>query len=310
MSLKKTQKVNWMDMFPDEFYDAQNYCPVCYMAYGLAEPHGTYNALGIDWYNAQSLLEFAAKKHGGIVAPPFAWHIQEQPYYDWEMDCCGMGMSLSSSITEELFLHNILHHIRNIDGKGFHAGILVSGHNVSDLDKDMNLLCEFYRRRTGSPVQLRAVYSTDLVDDLGPEYDSHHAGITETCEFMVYKPELVDLGRLNKPLNVPIKIAGENERFDTYCAPKNFGRDGRLPSSELGWILIDKKVKRLGEIKNELLGRYEPVNDWKAPSIIDTEELWARFVFITKRYWNCLLTKEEAKKGMSHEFPGWDALGE
>jgi len=42
------QKVKWEEMFPDELLEAIDACPVCFMAYGLAKPHGTYNAIGLD----------------------------------------------------------------------------------------------------------------------------------------------------------------------------------------------------------------------------------------------------------------------
>ena len=33
-------------------FEAIRQVPVCYLAFGLAEPHGAYNALGLDWLNA------------------------------------------------------------------------------------------------------------------------------------------------------------------------------------------------------------------------------------------------------------------
>jgi len=64
-------KVKWEEMHPDELLAAIATHPVCYMAYGLAEPHGAYNALGLDWLKAYALCERAARTHGGVVAPPF-----------------------------------------------------------------------------------------------------------------------------------------------------------------------------------------------------------------------------------------------
>ena len=78
MSMDPELKVNWEEMFPDEMLGAIDLCPVCYLAYGLAEPHGAYNALGLDWLKARALVERAAREHGGLVAPPAAWHIQRR----------------------------------------------------------------------------------------------------------------------------------------------------------------------------------------------------------------------------------------
>ena len=309
------KKVNWMEMFPDEFFDAFNGCPTCYMPYGPAEPHGVYNILGLDWYGAQLLLERAAETHGGIVAPPFAWHIQEQQYYDWELDCCGMGMSLTSSLPEDLFLHNVLYHIRNIDSKGFHAGILISGHYLGNLGFDMQLLCDYYCRRTGSPIQLLACCTNELVGDTKKAFgtedsDEEHAGMVETSMLLALKPEGVDLERLKKPLNVSPEIAGGNGEYGPYCAPKHFTEDGRLPNPELGKRIVDTLVKSLGEKKNELLGKYKPQTDRPVPSIIDTEAIWTRFVMLTRKYWKSVLTRREAEENIYPKFPGWAELGE
>ena len=55
--------VKWEEMFPDELLAAIGEYPACYVAYGLAEPHGAYNALGLDWLKAYALCEQAARAH-------------------------------------------------------------------------------------------------------------------------------------------------------------------------------------------------------------------------------------------------------
>ena len=310
-----TNKVNWMEMFPDEFFSARDRRPVCYMAYGLAEPHGTYTALGQDWYRTQLTLERAAREYGGIVAPPFAWHINEQQYYEWELDCCGMGMSMSSSIPEDLFLHNVLHRIRNMDGKGFRAGVLLSGHCVAGLGADMRLLCEFYKIRTGSPMQFWAgqpweMFPEGEAQSFGRDADDgHHAGVAETAELMGLMPDAVDLSRVGK-LNVPERIAGGNDTYGPYCSPRGFG-EGKLPTDEMGARINAVRVKRLIEIADGLLAAYEPVEGYKIPTVLDAEAIWARFTALTRRYWGSTLTRREAEEGVKPPpFPGWEELGE
>ena len=309
-------KVNWIDMFPDEFFTARDKFPVCYMAYGLSEPHGTYTVLGQDWLRTQLMFERAAEKFGGVIAPPFVWHVNEQQYYDWELDCCGMGMSLSSSIPEDLFLHNVLHHIRNMDGKGFRAGILLSGHCLAGLGADMRLLCEFYKKRTGSPMRFWAGQPWEMFtpqnekDALGLDgYDSHHAGVTETSELMALDKTTVDLDRIDI-INVPKEIAGGNEEYGYYCAPAGFGKDA-LPTAALGKKIVEKRVGRVGEIANELLNAYKPVKKYKVPTMLDAEEIWTSFCALTRKYWGSVLTKREAESGVKPlPFPGWKELGE
>ena len=78
MRAREDRKVRWEEVFPDELHQKIEDEPVCYLAYGLAEPHGPYNALGLDWLKARALVEQTAQRHGGVVAPSFAWHIQER----------------------------------------------------------------------------------------------------------------------------------------------------------------------------------------------------------------------------------------
>ena len=56
-------------MFPDELESAFKECPLLYLTYGLCEPHGPQNTLGLDSLKAHGIACRAARRHGGIVAP-------------------------------------------------------------------------------------------------------------------------------------------------------------------------------------------------------------------------------------------------
>src|ERR1041385_2925214 len=71
------REVRWERMFPDELEAAFAQKPLAWFAYGLCEPHGPQNALGLDALKAHGLACAAAHEHGGIVAPPDYWHIHE-----------------------------------------------------------------------------------------------------------------------------------------------------------------------------------------------------------------------------------------
>ena len=70
-------EVRWERMFPDELEQAFAACPLLYLSYGLCEPHGPHNALGLDALKAHALACAAARASGGIVAPPDYWHVHE-----------------------------------------------------------------------------------------------------------------------------------------------------------------------------------------------------------------------------------------
>ena len=42
------REVRWERMFPDQLERAFAECPVVYFPYGLCEPHGPHNTLGLD----------------------------------------------------------------------------------------------------------------------------------------------------------------------------------------------------------------------------------------------------------------------
>lgn len=282
-------------MLPDDLLAAIEQRPVCYLPYGLAEPHGAYNALGLDWLKAQALAERAAVEHGGVVAPPFAWHVQERPSFDWFGDE-GVRQPLCSAIPAELFLQMVLYQVRAVDARGFHAGILITGH-YGGLEADMRLLCEYYLRRTGSPLRLAATADWELIRF--EDYHGDHAGVCETSQLMALRPELVDLSRR------------ESESPNGPWAGTEFPDSrGRTPSRELGEKIVASQIERLGEIVQELLDGYQPRHGWTAPSLDDVADIWGRFERLTRKYWWLSLTLTELKEGKTVPFPGWEELGE
>ena len=295
------KKVKWEEMFPDELHRKILDEPVCYLAYGLAEPHGPYNALGLDWLKASALVERTAQVHGGVIAPPFAWHIQEIPeFHDdghghgW-LPTVGVRQPLSSSIPSDLFYRMVFHQIRNIDARGFRAAILVTGH-YGGLEKTLRLVCDYYTRRTASPLCLHAIADWESIHY--KNFRGDHAGICETSQLMALRPSLVDLNRRDVPADLGT----------SYAAGIDFEHAEELPSSQLGDRIVESQIEELGRISRHLLEIYEAKPGWKAPSQRDIDDVWHRFHGITRRYWT--FTYDEYEKGIVLEFPGWEALGE
>ena len=59
------REVRWERMFPDELEAAFEDCPVVYLPYGLCEPHGPVNALGLDALRAHGVVCQTARSFGG-----------------------------------------------------------------------------------------------------------------------------------------------------------------------------------------------------------------------------------------------------
>lgn len=301
MADRTNHKVRWEEMFPDELHQSIQDYPLCYLAYGLAEPHGPYNALGLDWLKARHLVERAARTHGGVVAPPFAWHMQERAsFHDngrgegWLVDA-GVKQPLCSSIPHDLFYRMALYQIRAADARGFHAAILVTGH-YGGLEKTLRLLCEYYVRRTGSPMQLRAIADWECIDH--EDYRGDHAGVCETSQLMALCPDLVDLERTTVPPELGTNYAGR-------LYPD---KAGRTPGPEIGERIVASQIEGLGRMGRELLEAHRPRANWRAPTLNDAEDVWHRFERIMSRYW--APTLQEYRDGSAPEFPGWDMLGE
>jgi len=301
MNPTQTSRVRWEEMFPDELYEKILNEPVCYLAYGLAEPHGPYNALGLDWLKAYALVERTAQRHGGVVAPPFAWHIQERPeFHDdgkgngW-LPAVGVKQSLCSSIPPDLFYRMVFHQIRDVDARGFQAVILVTGH-YGGLERTLRFLCDYYTRRTESPLRLHAIADWESIRY--EDFRGDHAGICETSQLMSLCPSLVDLNRRSVP----------DELGTKYAAGIDFGNAQVMPSRELGEKIVESQIKELGSIAGGLLNSFSPKPGWKAPSQRDVDDIWHRFERITQQYW--ISTFSEYKEGIVREFPGWEALGE
>nr|MDD6336126.1 creatininase family protein [bacterium] len=294
------QKVHWLDLFPEEFETAFARCPVVYMGYGSAEPHGAANALGTDFYRAQGVLARTAREVGGIVAPPIAWHVLEAPENDWEGQINSMGMPLSTSISPRLFLKNFLYALRAFDARGFHVAVMMSAHSVYGLSGDMRLLAEGYRSITGSPMRTLIGYSRELCSSPAlamPHLRRDHGGEDETAELMYLRPGSADPGRAAMPIAIDAQAAGGNDRRGPYCAPKDFMQRGENPTYALGREIILSQVQKLGEKIRRELEAYVPVPGYRAPTLAQTEGLWARFETLTRGGWQGNPNRYEREHG-------------
>jgi creatinine amidohydrolase len=280
-------------MLPDELLEAIRVRRVCYMAYGLAEPHGPYNALGLDHLKAQAICELAAGAHGAVVAPPLCWHIQERPEFPWLESLGVINGGLCSSIPTDLFFRLALFNIRAIDARGFDAAILITGH-YGGVERDLRLLADFYLRRSRSPMRILAIADWEVIRAEG--YRGDHAGVTETSQLIYLRPELVDLTR-------------QHDGWPTggWCGMQ-FPAGGRTPSREVGERIVSSQIKQLGEEQRRLLAEHRAQPQWRAPNLNETDAIWRSFWDKAAPYMVCNTTLEQYKAGGLPKFPGWDAL--
>jgi creatinine amidohydrolase len=303
-----SRKVKWEEMLPGEFMTMLAETPVCLCPYGPAEPHGVYNALGLDWIKAVGICERAALRFGGVLMPPMGWHVLELPGFDW-LGSIGVRQAACSALPYDLFLHVLLHQLGAFDRRGFKAVILVTGHAGGN-EKDIRLLCDYYRHFSGTPMRISAFADWELMDvdavkgfphevlfKNGPRGD--HAGVIETSQLMAIRPDLVDL-----------RLKEDDSATGPWAGQEFPDHNGLQPDRDFGEAMVSSQVKGLGREIEEMLSRFESRTGYTAPGQNLIEEKWDTFSRTTRKYWVPLTFDEyfSPKEGKA-EFPGWEKLG-
>ncbi len=238
-------EVQWELMFPDQLEQAFQACPLLYLTYGLCEPHGPHNALGLDALKAHAIAVRAAQRHGGIVAPPDYWHIHEiGGYAVWSDREVGRPpRTWLTAMPPWQHFKNICYHIRQADALGFKAAILFTGHygpNWEDLNTLVALLQPMVGTRLYSLPEFEANYK-------GFSGDGHekadHAGKVETSLLWALRPDCVDASR----------IPAEYHRGEQMA----MGKDAPLANRLVGERMVADEVEWLGAKGRELLAEYD-----------------------------------------------------
>lgn len=258
-------EVQWEKMFPDELDDALTRYPVVYLTYGLCEPHGLYNAVGLDALKAHGLACRAAVAHGGIVAPPFYWHVHEIGIEArWAHDAIGDRNPWLTSVPPWVLYKMFLYQLRAAAARGFRAAIVLSGHYP--YEQDFRLVSDVFMRH--SPMHIWAGSDADATDN--PRTDGGHAGRYETSVFWALYPQLVDTSRLER-----------NRRGVALSMAASATAEESSPA--LGEGYIEERVRWLGRKARELLELYRepdapagPIagNPLGALTFDDTERIW------------------------------------
>ena len=261
-----TPKVRWEEMFPDELDAALARCPLVYLTYGLCEPHGLHNAVGLDGLKAHGLACRAAETHGGIVAPPFFWHIHEIGYEAaWAERTIGDRNPWLTSVPPWVLYKIFFYQLRTVAARGFHAAIVLTGHFPHQ--DDFRRVSAIFMRH--SSLRIWAGGDHEAIE--GIEYPHGHAGRGETSVLWALYPELVDMSRLAQ---------GTPEEISHVMAT---GPDAGQSSRRLGESLVEAHVTWLGRKGAELLAAYQPPaqparrtpgNPLGALTFGETERLW------------------------------------
>jgi creatinine amidohydrolase len=261
------REVRWERMFPDELEAAFRACPLVYLAYGLCEPHGPQNAVGLDALKAHAICCRAAQAHGGIVAPPDYWHIHEIGLYaSWAAENVGEARPWLTAVPPWIHFKNVCYHLRAVDALGFHAAILVTGHygpNWEDLKRLVELL---------QPHLSMCIYALPDFEANQPGFDGDgkatgdHAGKVETSLLWAVEPGCVDVSRF--------------PAADSLGPHFAMGRNAREANRLIGERMVADEVGWLGRKAQELLAAYEqhPPTSRQPLTFTAIEEIWANEV--------------------------------
>jgi creatinine amidohydrolase len=260
-------EVRWERMFPDQLERRFAAWPVLYQTYGLCEPHGPQNALGLDALKAHAIACLAARRRGGIVAPPDYGHIHEiGDYAIWAAGTIGeVERDWLTAVPPWHHFKTVCWHLRIADRIGFKALILLTGHygvNYLDLKTMVDLVQPF----VGARLYALADFEADEAgfDGRGkPQGD--HAGRIETSQLWALEPTSVDASRMP-----PRGATG------TFFA---MGPDAREASRQAGQQMVERQVAWLVEKAMELVRQYDAAAPTaRLRSFADVETLWRNVV--------------------------------
>jgi creatinine amidohydrolase len=291
------REVRWERMFRDELEEAVARCPVVYFAYGLCEPHGPQNALGLDILKAHAICCEAARRHGGIVAPPDFWHVHEHHGETaWLARWLGETRSWCTAVPAWHHFKTVAYHVRAAHQNGFQAALFVTGHYGPNWE-DLKTLLSIYQ-----PHVAPRLYGLPDFEANVPGFNNDHrsggdhAGKVETSLLWALRPECVDVSRI--PAKDP---ATPEERF-------LMGPDARQADRRVGLRMVEDEVRWLGAKAKELLAEYDRLQPERREfTFDDVERIWEKEVR-PKEFKCCQLLygKDPPPREDSRWRPHWD----
>ena len=289
-------EVRWERMFPDELEAAFDECPTVYFTYGLCEPHGPQNTVGLDALKAHAIACRAAQTHGGIVAPPDYWHIHEHGMYaNWAQRHVGEVRSWMTAMPAWQHFKNVCYHVRAADALGFHAAIFLTGHygpNWQDLKTLLEIIQpHFAMRLYGLPD-----FEANTPGFSGQGDGADHAGRVETSLLWALEPECVDMSRM----------PAEDEP-----GPSNpnfaMGSNAYQSDRRIGERMVDDEVAWLGNKMQELLDVYTQLNFTERQPVTfeEVEKIWSEQVTPALKTFETMQNSDEPPSEDSQWFAQW-----
>lgn len=185
--------VRWSELRPDDFRARCEVCSIVYLPIGLVEPHGHVAALGLDLIKAEYFCDEAARRFGGIVAPPQGYHIHECGFHArWLADMVGNENPFLAALPPQVMITLFLYQLRAFANTGFKAIVALSGHGGGS-QNDLRRAAAAFTSATGVAVIVKT--DSEWVSGL---YHGDHAGRYELSQLLAIRPDLVDLSLMHR----------------------------------------------------------------------------------------------------------------
>ncbi|MCB1487374.1 MAG: creatininase family protein [Bauldia sp.] len=260
-------EVRWERMFPDQLERRFADWPVLYQTYGLCEPHGPQNAVGLDALKAHAIACLTARRHGGIVAPPDYGHIHEiGDYAIWALDMIGeVKRDWLSAVPPWHHFRTVCWHLRIADRLGFKAVVLITGHYGVNY-RDLKTLLDLAQPYVGARLYSLADFEADTAGfDGDGNIHGDHAGRIETSQLWALEPAAVDISRL-PPKDAP----------GPHFA---MGPDAYEANRLAGQAMVERQVAFLAATATELVAEFDRLSPTtRLSSFADVEAMWAEAV--------------------------------
>jgi creatinine amidohydrolase len=265
------RKVRLEEMFPWEISAAMAEAPLCYLPLGTLEWHGEHAAVGLDALKAHAVCVLAARRSGGLVAPPIYWST------DWREDLQDGGYLTGGIERGERYhvpgsmfwlrpetFHNLLLDVYEaMRRRGFKAIVVLSGHWSIEHNIAAILATGEEFRRTNPTTGWLLLTDQEVVPDL--HYPVEHAAGGETSLLLAISPDLVALDKtFETARSLRPYYAGEPEHLrrrgesphryigvnPAVADSSNYPEDA---SAERGRMLLDTIVERVAVRAQTLL---------------------------------------------------------
>lgn len=200
-------KVQYKEMFPNEFKEALAKNPLAYLPLGAMEFHGWHNVLGLDSIKAERICAMAAERTGGVVLPTLSLgydlfpDLDHQKHPNKTYDTYHISAETYQKVLEQYFA--------DIFNTGFKKLFVLAGHYPN---KDIAQLAT----RGFGDKKIWVMTEADVIGEVGD-----HAAKWETSLMMALSPEYVDLMKGKNQENSLLAVSGE----DPNMASTEYGQE-------------------------------------------------------------------------------------